>query len=254
MSVFIFLYIYAFVFGACIASFMNVVIYRLPIGLSISKGRSRCDHCHTQLKWYDLIPVVSYVVYRGKCHYCGAKIGIRGWLLEIAGGLLACLCFYHYGFSLMTIASFILAEILIAVTFIDIDTMEIPDELIIATGIMAIIFAFIDPSVSLLSRVIGFFIISVPMLLLCFIKEGAFGGGDIKLIAMLGFALGGVNVCVGTFIAIISGGIYAIILLATHNIKLQQHMAFGPFLSAGCFIALLYGSQMLHTYLALYGL
>lgn len=254
MSVITFLYIYAFVFGACIASFINVVIYRLPLGIPISKGRSRCDSCGTQLKWYDLIPVISYVIYRGKCHYCGAKIGIRGWLLEIVGGLLGCLCFYHYGLSLMTIASFILAEILIAVTFIDIDTMEIPNQLVVATGIMAILFAFIDPTVSLVSRVVGFFIVSAPMLGLCYIKEGAFGGGDIKLIAMLGFLLGTVNVLVGTFIAIISAGIYAIILLATKNTKLQAHMAFGPFLSAGCFIALLYGSQLLHTYLALYGL
>lgn len=253
-TIYTFLYIYAFVFGSCIASFINVVIYRLPLGLPIAKGRSRCDSCHTQLKWFDLIPVLSYLLYRGKCRYCHAKIGIRSWLLEITGGLLACLCFHHYGFSLMTFASFFLGEILLAVTFIDIDTMTIPDELVIATGVMAIIIAFLNRDVSLLSRIAGFFIISAPMLGICYIKEGAFGGGDIKLIAMLGFALGVSGVVCGSFIAILTAGIYAMILIITKNTTLQSHMAFGPFLSAGCFIALLYGSQLISWYWGLFGL
>lgn len=254
VAVYTFLYIYAFVFGSCIASFINVVIYRLPAGLPIAKGRSRCDTCHTQLKWFDMIPVLSYIFYRGRCRYCKAKIGIRGWLLEIVGGLLACLCFHHYGFSVMTILSFALGEILIAVTFIDIDTMTIPDELVIAAAVVAVLMAFFERDISLLSRIIGFFVISAPMLGLCYIKEGAFGGGDIKLIAVLGFALGTPHVVAGTFIAIVAAGVYAIILIATKNTTLQSHMAFGPFLSAGCFIALLYGEQMIHWYLGLFGL
>jgi leader peptidase (prepilin peptidase)/N-methyltransferase len=238
MSVITFLYIYAFVFGACIASFINVVIYRLPLGIPISKGRSRCDSCGTQLKWYDLIPVISYVIYRGKCHYCGAKIGIRGWLLEIVGGLLGCLCFYHYGLSLMTIASFILAEILIAVTFIDIDTMEIPNQLVVATGIMAILFAFIDPTVSLVSRVIGFFIVSAPMLGLCYIKEGAFGGGDIKLIAALGLWLGSSQLLDVIVMGLIAGGIGAFLLMKFAHKKKTDTFAYGPFFTVAALLQL----------------
>ena len=250
----VYFYICLFIFGACIASFVNVVIDRVPKGEQFVSGRSHCDACGHTLAWYDLIPIISYVVYRGKCHYCGAKIGMRQWWLEIVGGLLSCFCFYKYQFSLMTIGAFALGEILIAISFIDIDTMEIPDGLNIALAVVAIFFAFIDPSVSIISRIIGFFIVSGFMFLVCCIKEGAFGGGDIKMIAVLGFLLGWQMVLVGSFIAIVSGGIYAAILLLTHNIKLQEHMAFGPFLAAGCYIALLYGPQILNSYLSLYGL
>ena len=246
-------YIYLFLVGACIASFINVVIDRLPKGISISKGRSRCDACKTQLKWYDLIPVLSWLFLKGRCRYCGVKIGMRTPLIEIIGGCLALISFHAYQLSLMSVLMFALFMILLAITFIDIDTMTIPDELVIAVAALAILSIFID-DLSLIDKVIGFFCVSLPMLGICYIKDGAFGGGDIKLTAVLGFLLGYKVMLIGIFIAIVLAGIWAIFLLATNNIKLQEHMAFGPFICIGVFISSLYGMTLLMMYLSLFNL
>lgn len=249
----ILVYIYAFIVGACVASFINVVIDRLPKGISISKGRSRCDECKTQLKWYDLIPIVSWVLLRGRCRYCGTKIGWRTPLIEIMGGCIGLICLHAFYFDIVTPFVFVCYMILLAITFIDIDTMTIPDELVIALGIMGILSIFVG-NVPLIEKVIGFFCVSVPMLGLCYIKDGAFGGGDIKLTAVLGFLLGYKLMLIGIFIAIVLAGIWAIFLLATHNIKLQEHMAFGPFICFGAFISSLYGWQLLLLYLSFFNL
>lgn len=252
-SVLIFCYLYCFVFGCCIASFMNVVVYRLPRGISIAKGRSFCGSCHHMLHAIDLIPILSYVFLKGRCRYCHAKISIRHPLIELAGGLLAVLSFAHYGFSLMTPLVFSLAMVLMAITLIDIDTMTIPDQLNIAVGVIAIISLFVY-SMPLASRILGAVVYSGGMIGINFLKEESFGGGDIKLCIPLGFMLGIVNMTVGMFLAILVAGIYAIILLLTHNTKLQSHMAFGPFICGGCLIGLLYGGQLATSYLRLFGL
>ncbi|WP_074688369.1 prepilin peptidase [Kandleria vitulina] len=246
-------YIYVFIVGACVASFVNVVIDRLPKGISISKGRSRCDNCETQLKWYDLIPVVSWIMLRGRCRYCGSKIGLRTPLIELMGGSIALICFNRYFMSPVVLLNFSLFMVLLAITFIDIDTMTIPDELVISVGILAIISIFVS-DVTMIDRIIGFFCVSLPMLGICFIKDGAFGGGDIKLTAVLGFFMGYKLLLVGMFIAIVLAGIWAIFLLVTHNIKLQEHMAFGPFICIGTFISELYGLTILIAYLSLFRL
>ena len=125
-SIIILIYVYMFLIGMCVASFMNVVIERVPRNESFVKGRSHCDHCGETLKWYDLIPIVSYIFLRGKCRYCHTSIPIRGFLIEIFGGLIGMFCFYRFGFSIETILMFVIAMILLAITMIDFDTMIIP--------------------------------------------------------------------------------------------------------------------------------
>lgn len=252
-TIFIFLYVYMFVVGACIASFVNVVIYRLPLEISVAKGRSFCPSCQHQLGVLDLIPIVSYICLGGKCRYCKTKIPIRDTLLEVLGGLLGMLCFYRYGIDLMTLISFAFAMVLVAISMIDLDTMTIPNSLIIACFVICVIsYPFID--VSIIDRIIGFFAVSLPLYLLNLVIPDCFGGGDIKLLAVCGLMLGWVDLLVGMFIAIVIAGLYAGYLMLSKKVSRKDHIAFGPYICFGMFVALLYGNELLNWYLHLFGL
>lgn len=251
-AILIFLYVYVFVIGCCIASFINVVIYRVPLGISVAKGRSFCPECHHQLHALDLIPIVSYVFLRGKCRYCGSHIPVRDTLLELFGGMLGMLCFYRFGFDWRMIIAFAFAMVMVAISMIDLDTMEIPNGLIIVCLIIAVIsIPFTD--MSLVDRIVGFFVLSLPLYLLNYIIPDSFGGGDIKLLAVCGLMLGWKYVLVGMFIAIILAGGYATYSLVTHKVDRKAHIAFGPYICIGVFIALLYGQEILNVYLGLFG-
>lgn len=244
---FIFL-IYVFIFGTCIASFMNVIIFRLPLGISIAKGRSFCPCCHHQLNIYDLIPIVSYVFLFGKCRYCHTKISIHDTCLEIFGGLLSLFCLYHYGINIMALFVFCFGMLLLTISLIDLKTMVIPDCLVLSCfviGMMSIPFI----NLSLLDRIFGFFVISCPLYILNLLIPDCFGGGDIKLVAVCGFFLGWQKILVGMFIAIILAGIYASCLVIKKRVGNHDYIAFAPYISIGVFIALLYGKQLLNCYL-----
>ena len=129
-----------FILGSCIASFINVLIYRIPRDLDFVNGRSFCPSCHNTLKPYDMIPVFSWLFLKGKCRFCKEPISPRYPLIELCGGLLAMLCFYRYGFTWMTLVSFVLAMILLTITMIDFDTMTIPNSLVIACLVVCVLY------------------------------------------------------------------------------------------------------------------
>lgn len=252
-SILIFLYVYMFVIGSCVASFINVVIYRVPLGINIAKGRSFCPKCHKTLKPYDMIPVLSWFILGGKCRFCKEPISKRYPIIEFVGGVLGVLCFYHYGIDGMTLISFSLSMVLLAITMIDLDTMTIPNSLVICCVVIAIL-SIMFHNISMVDRVIGFFIISVPMYVMNLIIPDCFGGGDIKLIAVCGLLLGWVDLLVGMFIAVVIAGVYAGYLMITHKVDKKGHIAFGPYICFGVFVALLYGQNILNFYLGLFGL
>lgn len=249
----IFLYVYMFVIGSCVASFINVVIYRVPLGINIAKGRSFCPKCHKTLKPYDMIPVLSWFILGGKCRFCKEPISKRYPIIEFVGGVLGVLCFYHYGIDGMTLISFSLSMVLLAITMIDLDTMTIPNSLVICCVVIAIL-SIMFHNISMVDCVIGFFIISVPMYVMNLIIPDCFGGGDIKLIAVCGLLLGWVDLLVGMFIAVVIAGVYAGYLMITHKVDKKGHIAFGPYICFGVFVALLYGQNILNFYLGLFGL
>lgn len=249
----IFLYVYMFVIGSCVASFINVVIYRVPLGINIAKGRSFCPKCHKTLKPHDMIPVLSWFILGGKCRFCKEPISKRYPIIEFVGGVLGVLCFYHYGIDGMTLISFSLSMVLLAITMIDLDTMTIPNSLVICCVVIAIL-SIMFHNISMVDRVIGFFIISVPMYVMNLIIPDCFGGGDIKLIAVCGLLLGWVDLLVGMFIAVVIAGVYAGYLMITHKVDKKGHIAFGPYICFGVFVALLYGQNILNFYLGLFGL
>lgn len=246
------LYLYIFVIGIVIGSFLNVVIYRVPKEISFAKGRSFCPHCQAQIKGYHNVPVFSYLWLRGKCADCGESISIRYPLVELFTGLIAILIFAVYGFSFQWLVVFAAGAILICITMIDFDTMIIPNGLVIALMAPALLSFFFFPQVGILSRVIGIFVISLPMLALVLVIPDAFGGGDIKLMAVAGFMLGWGNTLLATFIGLLLGGAVAVYLLAQKT--KDKHMAFGPYLCIGIMTALLFGDIIIQWYFNLFGL
>lgn len=241
-----------FLFGSAIGSFLNVVIYRLPLGKNLAIGRSNCPQCEHIINWYDLVPIVSYIGLRGKCRNCNAHISLRYPLVEVFTGVIAVVTLAIKGISVLSLFVFLYAAILIAIAVIDWDTMTIPDSLNIAIVICAIIMIILRGEVNMFSLVGGFFIVSVPMLLLAMAIPGAFGGGDIKMMAASGLILGFANTIVAAFIGIVIGGMYAIYLMKTKDVDRKSHMAFGPYLCMGCYIAMLYGDTIIQWYLGFF--
>lgn len=132
-------YIIVVLFGMCVGSFMNVLIYRIPKGEDFVRSHSHCMSCGHRLAWYDMFPVFSYIFLRGKCRYCGAKLSIQYPLIEAANGVLWGLCFYRYGFSMMGIVTAGLLSVLVVIAVIDERTMEIPFGLNVFIFILAVI-------------------------------------------------------------------------------------------------------------------
>ncbi len=250
----IIVYAYSFIVGAVIGSFLNVVIYRLPNGNFFGSSRSFCPNCKETIKAYDLIPIVSYLILGGKCRSCGAKISYRYPLVEAFTGLMAVLSVIIFLPGLTALLVFAVVAVLIAITMIDFDTMEIPNELVFALIPPALCCIFAFPEVSILSRVIGFFAVSLPLLVITLIIPSAFGGGDIKLIAVCGFLLGVQNVLLAFFIAVITGGAYAAYLMLTKQKSKGSHIAFGPYICLGVTVALFFGNEIVWWYLSMFGL
>lgn len=237
------------VYGVVIGSFLNVCIYRIPAEKSIVFGRSSCTNCGTHIKWYDLIPVLSYIFLGGKCRSCKERISMQYPLVELANGA-AWLCIYFtYGNSLNSLFYCILASLLIVISVIDYKNMIIPDSLIVITLIAGVIFAVLSREMSLLDRVIGFFAASIPVLILALVTNG-FGGGDIKLLAAAGFFIGWKLVVLGLLIGIMFGAVISCIFIAAKIKGRKDFIPFGPFLAAGFYFALIHGNALIDWYLS----
>lgn len=249
-----------FLLGAALFSFMNVVAWRLPRGMDPLKGRSVCPQCGHTLGAPDLVPVFSWLFLRGRCRHCGAHIPARYLLVELLGGVLALGCTWRYGaayalpgglFGMRWAALLALAVcgILLSISLIDAETQTIPDRLNLALAVCGAVSVLLSPA-DWLPHIIGALCVSVPMFLLCLVIDGAFGGGDIKLMAAAGLFLGWQNTLLAMFFGIVFGGIYGIYLLAAKKAGKKDHFAFGPFLCAGIVIAMLFGEPVLEWYCA----
>ena len=247
------LYGFVFVFGCCIGSFLNVVIWRVPKKISFVKGRSFCPHCEKPIAWYDNIPIISFLVLRGRGRCCGGKISPRYPIVETLTGALFLVVFVVLGFTPVAAAFCAVAAILVCVAFVDMDTMEIPNGFIIALAVPAALLVFLQPEVSILSRVIGFFAVSLPMFLLALVM-GAFGGGDIKLYALCGFILGWKILIPAFFFALITGSVVGLIQKRMNKLEDGHTIPFGPHICVGVYMAALVGTPLINWYLSLFQL
>ncbi len=237
---------FVFIFGTILGSFLNVLIYRIPLKLDFVKGRSFCPRCHHQLSALDLFPIFSYLFLKGKCRYCQEKISIRYLLIEALTGCLFVLTYLRYDVSWLTFIGFALACDLIVLAMIDLDTMEFDDGFSIFILILGLLALVLHPT-NLILTLLGIFVISIPMYLIA-LFTGGFGGADIKLMGTAGLLLGFPNIIVAFFIGVITGGIQAVVLLKKGQDK-KSMMPFGPHLALGIFVAFLYAKPILDWYL-----
>ncbi|MDD6328586.1 MAG: A24 family peptidase [Lachnospiraceae bacterium] len=243
------IYLIVFLMGIVVFSYLNYVIERLPNKQKIFTRRSNCKFCGHEQKWVDVFPIISRMLFQNRCRYCGKKMQIRPLLVELLGGTIACLDVFFYGVSIESLFVFIVACDLALITFIDIDTQEIPPQFNYALLCLGIVSYFILDGPGLKERIIGLFVVSVPMLILALFN--GFGGGDVKLMFASGFLLGWKGNVAACLIGIVSGSIYAVICLVTKKKGRKDQFAFGPFLSAGIYIALImnFGAQLVQRYI-----
>jgi len=240
--------IFIFIFGLIIGSFLNVVIYRLPQGLSIIKPGSHCFNCKTHLKPLDLIPVVSYVINNGKCRYCDKSIDFQYPLVEILTGIIFIVIFMIYGISYEALKWFLFASILIAVSLIDLKHYKIPNKIIVAGLVFLVIFTLLFETNKFIDSVIGLMVTGGVLFLITIIYPRGMGGGDVKLAALMGGYLGWQMGLLSLFFASFLGSIVSVILIFLGILNRKSAVPFGPFLALGAFVSLLYGEAFIHWY------
>lgn len=246
---FILMLIIVFVYGIVIGSFLNVLIYRIPLKENIATNRSHCMTCGEKIKWYDLIPLVSYICLGGKCRHCGSKISKQYPLVEAINGCGYVWIFAINGLSWLSILYSLVFSILIVISVIDWRYYEIPPALNLAIGVLGAVRAIYDYK-NLLDYLIGFCVISGFLLILFLLTKGrGIGGGDIKLMAAAGLFLGWKNIILAFVIGTVLGAVIHVTLMKVKG--KERVLAFGPYLSAGIFIAMLYGNSIISWYLSL---
>lgn len=253
-------YVLSAVFGLCVGSFLNVVIYRLPNKMSLAKPDSHCPSCKYELRWYDNIPVLSYLMLGGKCRKCKAHISFRYTAVEIANTLLWLLCAFLFWEKSIPLACIymIVLSVFICVFFIDLEHQIIFDRFQIILLVLAAASIFFDKDFGWISHVIGgvsgfavFFLLSWGFEKLSG-KEGL-GGGDVKLAGVAGLLLGWERFLLGLLIATIPAAVIMMILSKGKTGESRQ-FPFAPFLVVGFGAAMLCGTQIVGWYLSLLGL
>ncbi|MCK8058908.1 MULTISPECIES: A24 family peptidase [unclassified Fusibacter] len=240
------------VYGIVIGSFLNVVIYRLPLNKSIVAPRSQCGSCHTELKPLDLIPVFSYLIFRGKCRHCGQPYSIRYPLIEGLNGIVYIIAYMVYGLSLNSFIVMVLSSMLICVTFIDIDHKIIPNSLNLSIGVLAVINLIVGQislRMFLLGGLYGGGFILFLVVVGVFLKVEIMGMGDLKLMFFSGLLIGPIAVISAYLIAFTTSGIFVSVLLLFKLKKVKDAVAFGPFLSLGILLSVLFYPTILQAIL-----
>jgi len=245
------------ILGLVIGSFLNVCIYRLQKHESISKPRSHCPNCKHQLKSWENIPVLSYVLLRGKCSNCKVKISVRYPLVEILTAMIFTIIYNHYEISIETFLLMLFFSIVIILTFIDLDVQLLPNNLLIASILPIIAFIVIDKSNPYLDHIGGAVLLTVIFLLIGYIgklfyKVDSMGMGDVKYAAVIGLLLGWERGILAIVLAFFSAAIIILIISLYKKMSRKRRIPFGPFLSIGCFIAFFWGTEILNWYFRFY--
>ncbi|MFT9056934.1 MAG: prepilin peptidase [Ethanoligenens sp.] len=250
--------IFIVIFGLVFGSFLNVCIYRIPLGESFATGRSHCMACGHELRAPDLIPVFSYLFLHGKCRYCGAKISVQYPLIELMNAFLYLALYLRCGWHPIFFFYAAYGSALIVTALIDIKTQIIPNGLVLFVGAVSVIGLFFLPEKPigwrLLNGLLGLLAGGLPLYAAALLSKGGMGLGDVKLAAACGLLLGWQNTLLALFFAVVSAGIFAGFLVIMRKRKMQSAIAFGPFLSMGFGIALLCGSTIITWYLHLLGI
>ena len=243
-----------FVFGMCIGSFLNVCIYRLPTSKSIvDPPRSICPGCNNPIRFYDNIPVLSYIWLKGRCRNCDAPISFRYPMVELITGVVAVGLLFKFGLSLEGLVYFVFISSLIVITFIDLDHQIIPDIITLPGIPIGLVASFVLPQISFKSSVLGLLMGGGSLWLVAWAysliaKRDGMGGGDIKLLAMIGTLIGWQGVIFTIFASSVMGSVVGITIMLFKGKNMKFAIPFGPFLSIGAIAYVFLGSEFIAWY------
>jgi leader peptidase (prepilin peptidase) / N-methyltransferase len=231
-------------FGLSIGSFLNVVVARVPAGRSLVRPGSACPGCRALLKWYDNIPVLSFLVLRGRCRACGMPISWRYPIVEMITATVLVLAYVTLGATANFVVAVVLLPALIAITGIDLEHQLIPDAITLPGILAGLLLNLATGRISWVDSTIGILVGGGVFLVIIVGSRGGMGGGDLKLGAMLGAFLGWKALLFALFVAIVSGGAVGAVLLGAGLRSRKDPIPFGPFLAAGGAMALFWGERI----------
>jgi leader peptidase (prepilin peptidase)/N-methyltransferase len=249
-----FLLIYVFGIGLCIGSFLNVCIHRLPQGASIVSPPSACPGCGARIRWYDNLPVISYALLRGRCRNCRAVISIRYPLVELLTGFFAVVVAIRFGWMWPSLIYFGFITALLVVTFIDLDHRIIPDVISLPGIPLGFAASFVLPAITWTSSLYGIMLGGGSLLAIAWCyrlvtgKDGM-GGGDIKLLAMIGAFLGWKGVVFTILASSLIGTIVGLVVMIKAGKNMKLAIPFGPFLAIGAVLHLFFGATIIQWYI-----
>jgi leader peptidase (prepilin peptidase)/N-methyltransferase len=248
------LFVYAALMGLVVGSFLNVVIHRLPRGSSLVRPPSRCPYCGTRVRARDNVPVLSYLLLRGRCRVCTAPISLRYPLIELLTAVLFVACVARFGPSAEAAVAALFCALLVVLAGIDAEHYLIPDRLTLPGIAVGLAIQPLRSDGSFLDALLGALIGAGLLILVINFwywlrKEEGMGLGDVNMLAMVGAFLGWRGMVVTLFMAAFLGGASGLTLLVLRRLKLKSRLPFGVFLAAGALIALFWGDDLLDWYL-----
>ncbi len=237
----------AFVVGAVMGSFSNVCIYRIPLQLSIIRPGSYCPTCKTPLTILDNIPLLSFVFLKRKCRHCQSNISWRYPAVELLTAIFYLLVFMRFDFHVAIIYTLLVTSLII-ITFIDIDYKIIPNVITIPAIPIGLVLSYFFLPHSIISALIGMLGGGGLLLLMAVIYPGGMGGGDIKMVAMLGAFLGWQKVFLTIFLGSLIGSVVGIAMIISKKGGRKTKIPFGPYLAAGAILSIFFGNAIIEYY------
>jgi len=239
--------------GLIVGSFSNVCIYRIPRNESIIYPASHCPKCRSKIQPFDNIPLLSFILLKGRCRNCKSKISIQYPFVELLTGLIYLIIYMGYGLSIQTLIYIILSSALIIIAFIDLNEQIIPDVISLPGIVIGFILSFFVSYISFVDSVLGIFVGGLIILIIGLVgsvifKKEAMGGGDVKLAAMIGAFLGWRYIIISLFLGFFLGALAGIFLIMTKIKSREDVVPFGPFIVLGSLITLLWGEQIISWY------
>lgn len=240
-------------FGLVIGSFLNVVVVRVPEHRSLWRPRSACPRCSAHLSWYDNIPLVSFLILRGRCRACTEPISWRYPIVEVITAVALVLAYLAFGPTADFVVASVLLAALIAITAIDLQHLLIPDVITVPGVLVGLVANITIGRISWLESAVGIVLAGALFLTIILVSRGGMGGGDLKLGAMLGAFLGWKALLLALFVAIVLGGVVGIALLLSGLRGRKDAVPFGPFLALGGAVGLFWGKRVFDWWVSGFG-
>ena len=247
-------YVLIFILGLIVGSFSNVCIYRIPKNESIVFPASHCPKCRSKIKPVDNIPLLSYILLKGRCRNCKSKISIQYPIVEFLSGLIYLIIHLTYGLSIQSLIYIILSSALIIIAFIDLNEQIVPDVISLPGIVAGLVLSFFVPYISFIDSALGIvagggIILIIGLAGSAIFKKEAMGGGDVKLAAMIGAFLGWKYIIISLFLGFFLGALAGIILIISKIRSKEDAVPFGPFIVMGSLITLLWGEKIISWYI-----